>query len=98
MVAKKSPTMTLNSISLPSKLAAVAIATKNNVTLAADSAGALYRSGDAGRKWEFIKAVWQGKVVELAFQTATFHLKTDTGADWLSRDGKRWVSAPPPQQ
>jgi hypothetical protein len=91
---KRAATVNLNSVSLPNKLAAVAIATKAGVTLAADSAGALYRSDNAGAKWELVKAVWQGKVVELAAESATFRLKTDTGAAWLSRDGKQWFSAP----
>jgi len=95
MAVKKPPAIGVDSVSLPSKLAAVTIATQDKVTLAADSAGALYRSDDGGRKWELVKAVWPGKVVELAAESAMFRLKTDTGAAWLSRDGKQWVSAPP---
>lgn len=95
MAARKSPTTGIGSASLPSKLAAVAIATKNNVTLVADSAGTLYRSDNGGRKWELVKAVWQGKVVELAAEATMFRLKTDGGSAWLSRDGKKWASTPP---
>ncbi len=97
MAAKTPATIGLESVSLPSRFAAAAIANRNNVTLAADSAGTLYRSDNEGRKWELVKVVWQGKVVELASDPAAFRLKTDTGAAWLSRDGKQWFSAPSPR-
>jgi hypothetical protein len=95
MAVKAPATIGTNSVSLPSKLAAVTMATKNKVRLAADSAGTLYRTDDGGRKWELVEAVWPGKVVELTSESTTFRLKTDTGAAWLSRDGKQWVSAAP---
>ncbi len=98
MAARKSPTTGIGSASLPSKLAAVAIATKNNVTLVADSGGTLYRSDNGGRKWELVKAVWQGKVVELTSETSAFRLKTDTGTSWLSPDGAQWLLAAPQRQ
>jgi hypothetical protein len=96
-VAKEFAT-TSDSVSLPSKLAAVATATRNKVMLAADSAGTLYRSDNAGKKWKAVKAVWQGKVVELATDAAAFRLTTDTGIAWLSRDGTHWFLAPPPKR
>jgi hypothetical protein len=98
MPIKKPATVGLDSVSLPSKLTAIAIATKNKVMLAADSTGALYRSDDGGRKWELVKAVWQGKVVELTSETAAFRLKTDTGTSWISPNGTQWLSAPPQRQ
>ncbi len=94
MAVKTPPAIGVGSVSLPSKLAAVTIATLNKVTLAADSAGTLYRSDNGGRKWELVKTVWQGKVVALAAEGDGFRLKTDNGAAWLSRDGKQWSSAP----
>jgi hypothetical protein len=95
MAAKKSVAAEMDLVSLPSKLAAIATASKGKVTLTADSAGTLYRSDNAGRTWKAVKAVWQGKVVELAADppasgAAAFRLKTDTGAAWLSRDGNHW--------
>jgi hypothetical protein len=65
-VAKESAAGDSDSVSLPSKLAAMATASKGKVILAADAGGALYRSDNAGKKWKAVKAVWQGKVVELA--------------------------------
>jgi hypothetical protein len=97
MPAKTPATIGRDSVFLPSKLAATAIAKKNNVTLAADSAGTLFRSDNEGSRWELVKAVWQGKVVELASDADAFRLKTDTGSAWLSRDGKQWFSAPSQQ-
>ena len=95
MLANKSAPTVGDSVSLPSTLAAIATATKNKVMLAADSAGTLYRSDNAGKKWKVVKAVWQGKVVELAAEAMEFRLTTDTGTAWLSRDGSHWQSAPP---
>jgi hypothetical protein len=92
------PGRVADSVSLPSKLAAVATASKGKVILAADSAGTLFRSDNAGKKWNAVKAVWQGKVVELAAEGAAFRLTTDTGTAWLSPDGAHWDSAPPPER
>ncbi len=96
--AKKSAANVGVSVSLPSKLAAAATASKDKVMIAADSAGTLFRSDDAGRKWKSVKAVWQGKVAELAAEAAEFRLTTNTGAVWLSRDGRHWYSAPQPRR
>jgi photosystem II stability/assembly factor-like uncharacterized protein len=103
MAAKKSAPAASDSVSLPGGLPAVATAAKGKIMLAADSAGALYRSDNAGKKWKVVKAVWQGKVVELAAdppasEAAAFRLTTDAGIAWFSRDGSRWSTAPPRQR
>jgi hypothetical protein len=100
MAAKKSAPAPSDSVSLPSGLASVATATKGKVTLAADSIGTLYLSDNAGKTWKAVKAVWQGKVVELAAnppaaEAAAFRLTTDAGAAWFSRDGSHWYAALP---
>jgi hypothetical protein len=100
MATKKSAPAASDSVSLPGGLATVATVAKGKVTLAADSAGTLYRSDDAGRKWKVVKAVWQGKAVELAAdpptaEAAAFRLTTDAGTAWFSRDGSHWYAAPP---
>jgi hypothetical protein len=95
-VGRSVATAGADSVSLPSKLAAIATASKGKVILAADSGGNLYRSDNAGKKWKAVKAVWQGKVVGLAADAEEFRLTTDTGTASLSRDGTHWFSGPPP--
>jgi hypothetical protein len=102
MVMKSSAPTDRDSVSLPSRLVAVAMASIGKVTLAADSAGVLYRSDNETRKWKAVKAVWQGKVVELTSEppasgTTEFRMKTDAGTVWLSRDGNRWFLTAPQQ-
>jgi hypothetical protein len=60
------------------------------ITLTADSSGALFLSQNAGQKWKAIKRVWHGKVSGLEISGGLFRLTTDAGAVWLSRDGTRW--------
>ena len=83
--------------SVKAPLPAALSAKKGRVMLAVDSAGALLRSDNAGKKWKTVKAVWKGKVVGLAAVTDTpdsaFRLTTDTGVVWLSRDGSHWLAA-----
>jgi hypothetical protein len=79
---------------LPSKLPATLTITSGKVTLAVDSAGALFHSGNAGRSWKAVKPVWAGKVVGIETPAAAFQLTTESGAVWLSRDGTRWSPAP----
>jgi hypothetical protein len=103
IVTKKSAMDATVSVSLPGGLVAVATASKGKIMLAADSAGTLYRSDNAGKTWKAVKAVWQGKVVELAAdppvsEAAAFRLTTDGGTAWFSRDGSHWYTAPPPQR
>ncbi len=70
--------------------------------LATDSAGALFLSQNAGKKWKAVKPVWHGKVVSLvavstdpaSSSSPAFQLTTDSGAVWLSRDGSHWYAAP----
>ena len=61
-------------------------------SLAADTAGALFLSVDAGRHWQPVAAAWPGKVAQLRLAPApsVFQLLTTTGAVWLSPDGLHW--------
>jgi hypothetical protein len=69
--------------------------------LTANSAGALLFSGDAGKTWEAVKPLWQGKVARLVIVTQqqpapsrpVFQLTTDSGTVWLSPDGTHWEPA-----
>ena len=88
---------------LPSKLPVETMATDHKVILAVDTAGALFFSGNSGKSWKSVKPQWTGKIVSLAAPpelpeagTAKFQLTTDSGAGWLSRDGRRWYPAPAP--
>jgi hypothetical protein len=78
---------------LPSKLPAETTVVNGKVTLALDSAGALFVSQNAGKKWSAVKPVWNGKVVAVSSADPAFQLTTDSGAIWLSRDGSHWYSA-----
>jgi hypothetical protein len=87
---------------LPSKLPAETIVTSGKVMVAVDSAGALFYSGNSGKGWKAVKLQWSGKVVDLVTppevpegRSAQFQLTTDSGSDWLSRDGRHWYPAPP---
>ena len=53
---------------LPNKLtAASAVSRKDQLVVAADSAGTLfYQSKNGGKNWKKIKPVWAGKIVSLA--------------------------------
>jgi len=49
-----------------------------------------------------VKPQWSGKIVDLVTPpevpeagSAEFQLTTDSGSDWLSRDGRRWYPKPP---
>jgi hypothetical protein len=87
---------------LPSKLPAETIVTRGKVMVAVDSAGALFYSGNSGKGWKAVKPQWSGKIVDLVTppevpeaRSAQFQLTTDSGSDWLSRDGRHWYPAPP---
>jgi len=86
---------------LPNKLPAEIMVTRGKVILAVDSSGALFFSGNSGKTWKAVKPAWSGKVVRLLAPPelpqaakAAFQLTTDSGSIWLSRDGRRWYSAP----
>jgi len=86
---------------LPSKLPAEITVTRGKVILAVDSSGALFFSGNSGKSWKAVKPQWTGKVVSILTPPelphdakAAFQLTTDSGSIWLSRDGRRWYSAP----
>jgi hypothetical protein len=84
---------------LPNKLPANTTVVKGKLMLKTDSTGALFLSQNAGKKWQTVKPVWQGKVVSLIALSAepAFQLTTDGGAVWLSRDGSHWYAAPAPK-
>ena len=91
-------------IILPSKLPAGTTVVNGKITLATDSAGALFLSQNEGKKWKTIKPVWTGKIVNLTALPApasgsgpSVQLTTDAGATWLSRDGTHWTAAPQPK-
>ena len=77
---------------LPSALPTTWLVSSGPRTLAADTAGALFLSLDAGRHWQPVTTAWPGKVVQLklASAPAVFQLITTTGAVWLSTDGLHW--------
>jgi hypothetical protein len=86
---------------LPSKLPAETTVAHGKIVLAVDSAGALFVSGNSGKSWKAVKPQWAGKITDLIAPpdvpepgSAQFQLTTDSGADWLSRDGRRWYPAP----
>ncbi len=86
---------------LPSRLPVETTVTHGKTMLAVDSAGALFVSGNSGKSWKAVKPQWTGKITDLDQPmdvpepgAAQFQLTTDSGADWLSRDGRRWFPAP----
>jgi hypothetical protein len=99
LVTTGAPGVTVNQPAvqlLPSKLPANTTVAKGKLMLATDSAGALFLSQDAGKKWKTVMPVWHGNVVSLVALSAepAFQLTTDGGAIWLSRDGSHWYAAP----
>jgi hypothetical protein len=79
----------------------VTTAAKDKIMLAADPAGGLLLSKNAGKSWKAVKGPWQGKVVRLATvpdpakaSNVLFQLTTDSASVWLSRDGNHWYQAP----
>jgi outer membrane biosynthesis protein TonB len=86
---------------LPSRLPTEIMVTRDKVVLAVDSAGTLFFSGNSGKGWKAVKSQWRGKIVSLVAppepsqgSSAVFKITTDAGFDWLSRDGRRWYTAP----
>lgn len=87
---------------LPSRLPATSTVIHGKVTLAVDSVGTLFFSGNEGKSWKAVKPPWSGKVVDLASpaeppqpSTVGFQLTTDSDSIWLSKDGRHWYPAPP---
>lgn len=87
---------------LPSKLPPDTTVAHGKVMLTLDSAGTLFVSGNQGKSWKAVKPQWTGKITDLIAPPdvpepgkAQFQLTTESGADWLSRDGRRWHPAPP---
>jgi hypothetical protein len=82
---------------LPSKLPVATTISSGKIMLSVDSAGTLFLSKNKGKRWKAVKSVWSGKVVELAEpdqpSTAKFQLTTESGTEWLSRDGSHWYPA-----
>ncbi len=93
------------SAKLPSRLPAIATATLGRTMLSLDSAGSLFLSRNAGRRWKKVRPRWTGKAVRIEVASAEtgvhprkdaasdqriFHLTTETGAVWASEDGKHW--------
>jgi hypothetical protein len=86
---------------LPSRLPATSTVIRGKVTLAVDSAGTLFFSGNTGKNWKAVKPFWSGKVIDLASpaeppqpSTVGFQLTTDSDSIWLSKDGRHWYPAP----
>jgi hypothetical protein len=96
IVARKAEVTPGVATALPSKLPAVATVTRGKTMLTADSAGALYRSDNAGKAWKLVKAQWPGKVVALSMSSdgIWFQLKTEGNVVWMSKDGSEWVPGP----
>jgi hypothetical protein len=86
---------------LPSKRPVVTSAASGQVLLAADSAGALFYSRNAGKSWKAVKSIWPGNVTQIATLAESpnsgdvFQLTTQSGSVWLSRDGLHWRQATP---
>ncbi|MBL8219149.1 MAG: carboxypeptidase regulatory-like domain-containing protein [Bryobacterales bacterium] len=95
--AESSQVVTRGPRPLPSKLPVQMTAISGKVTLAVDSAGTLFRSTNAGRKWKKVKPRWSGKVDNIEPRESpisAFELTTESGSVWLSRDGEHWFPAP----
>jgi hypothetical protein len=81
-------------VPLPNVRSGPLSAVRGKVMLVTDSAGALRRSDNAGKKWKVVKPVWQGKLAGLTTVSELFQLTTDAGGVRLSRDGSHWYPAP----
>jgi photosystem II stability/assembly factor-like uncharacterized protein len=72
--------------SLPSKLAAVAMATIGRRMVAMDAAGAVFASDDGGKHWKTVVRQWSGVAVNVRTQTAAASdLEGSTGAKVLDQ-------------
>lgn len=86
-----------SSFTLPNRQRAAITATRDSIVLAADPAGALFVSRNAGKSWKAVKGKWHGKVISLVTPpgNAVFQLTTDSGSVWVSQDGNRWDPVAP---
>ena len=78
----------------------VTTAAKDKLILAADSAGGVFLSTDAGKAWTAVNGPWKGKVVRVASvpdpanaSNVLFQLTTGSASIWLSADGDHWSQA-----
>ncbi len=98
IIAAENASLSADVHRLPSKLPIVTSIANGKIILALDSGGALFLTRNGGKRWKAVKPRWHGKVVELAKpdppSEANYQLTTDSGADWLSRDGVHWSSGP----
>jgi len=94
-------------ITLPSRLAALSVASDGARSIALDAAGAMFLSEDAGKHWQPIHTQWTGRpllvrtlpaVTQAAAmqnsQSILFELVNDKQQTWISYDGKTWTPAP----
>ncbi len=65
-------------LKLPSGLNAVSSAAMLNRLLAVDSAGTLFLSGDAGKRWDTVPVQWTGKIVEVYAEPRTLAVPADS--------------------
>jgi hypothetical protein len=94
-------------ITLPSRLAALSVASDGARSIALDAAGAMFLSEDAGKHWQPIHTQWTGRALLVrtlpavtqaaAMQNSQgilFELVNDKQQTWISYDGKTWTPAP----
>ncbi len=94
-------------ITLPSRLAALSVASDAARSIALDTAGAMFLSEDAGKHWQPIHAQWTGRALLVRTlpaatpaaamqnsQSIRFELVNDKQQTWISYDGKTWTPAP----
>jgi hypothetical protein len=91
-------------VKLPNGLGALSVTSAYQLTIAIDTAGALFVSEDAGKHWQSVKAQWTGRAVlvktlqtnphlgtRLKQQEPQFELVNDKLQTWVSVDGKTWT-------
>jgi hypothetical protein len=87
---------------LPGKLPSATSVVKNGRILALDTAGTLYLSRDAGRRWKKIRPVWTGSIAHLALgeqaQSSAFKKREISGNapplfEITTTDGGVWISS-----
>jgi hypothetical protein len=82
---------------LPSKLAALSVATSARRQLAVDIGGALFRSEDSGSTWQPVPVQWTGRAVKVAFvPSPTAHLLANSAGALSAPPAAAKRSAPQP--